>query len=221
MRHLTIPNSTAKDSPPTPSGSPSRRPGLPGGEARLLEDAGGLPWVMEPHGAASRHWAEQACRQAGFEPDVRYETADLQAQIRLIESGNAVAFLPDLVWSGRGTSCRMLDLPDHPRRTVFTSARRASANRPAILALREVLEETARQSAPGAISPRRSPGLYLGAGAPPSPPSKPPARLLRPPAAARLLGGAPAATKRARGDPAYPAGQPRRSRLLRLPWTVA
>ncbi|MGW6171920.1 LysR family transcriptional regulator [Arthrobacter sp. NPDC055138] len=117
--------------------------GLPGGEARSLEDAGGLPWVMEPHGAASRHWAEQACRQAGFEPDVRYETADLQAQIRLIESGNAVAFLPDLVWSGRGTSCRMLDLPNHPRRTVFTSARRASANRPAILALREVLEETA------------------------------------------------------------------------------
>ena len=48
------------------------------------------PWVMEPRGAASRHWAEQACRSAGFEPDVRFETADLQAQIRLIESGNAV-----------------------------------------------------------------------------------------------------------------------------------
>src|SRR6185312_3012186 len=28
-----------------------------GGEARSLEDAGGLPWVMEPRGAASRHWA--------------------------------------------------------------------------------------------------------------------------------------------------------------------
>ena len=66
---------------------------------------------MEPRGAASRHWAEQACRSAGFEPDVRFETADLQAQIRLIESGNAVALMPDLVWTGRGTTAQLLDLP--------------------------------------------------------------------------------------------------------------
>ena len=78
---------------------------------RTLADTAGLPWVMEPRGAASRHWAEQACRSAGFEPDVRFETADLQAQIRLIESGNAVALMPDLVWTGRGTSAQLLDLP--------------------------------------------------------------------------------------------------------------
>ncbi|MCY0904542.1 LysR substrate-binding domain-containing protein [Arthrobacter sp. H14-L1] len=108
-----------------------------------LADTAALPWVMEPHGAASRHWAEQACRQAGFEPDVRYETADLQAQIRLIESGNAVALMPDLVWTGRPTTVRLLDLPDLPRRTVFTSARQASRRRPAILACREVLKRAA------------------------------------------------------------------------------
>jgi DNA-binding transcriptional LysR family regulator len=98
---------------------------------------------MEPRGAASRHWAEQACRSAGFEPDVRFETADLQAQIRLIESGNAVALMPDLVWTGRGTTARLLDLPGNPRRTVFTSVRRSSAQRPAILAAREMLAATA------------------------------------------------------------------------------
>jgi DNA-binding transcriptional LysR family regulator len=101
--------------------------------------------VMEPRGAASRHWAEQACRRAGFEPDVRYETADLQAQIRLIESGNAIAFMPDLVWTGRGTTCQLLELPGKPRRTVFTSVRRASSHRPAILTFRKVLEQTARK----------------------------------------------------------------------------
>ena len=85
---------------------------------------------MEPRGAASRHWAEQACRSAGFEPDVRFETADLQAQIRLIESGNAVALMPDLVWTGRGTTARLLELPGNPHRTVFTSVRRSSAQRP-------------------------------------------------------------------------------------------
>lgn len=112
------------------------------------------PWVMEPRGAASRHWAEQACRQAGFEPDVRFETADLQAQIRLIESGNAVALMPDLVWTGRETSCQLIETSGSPRRTVFTSVRRASAHRPAILAFREVLEQTAAMvagcRAPGA-----------------------------------------------------------------------
>lgn len=110
-----------------------------------IEDTAGLPWVMEPRGAASRHWAEQACRQAGFEPDVRFETADLQTQVRLIESGNAVALLPDLMWTGRTPALTLIDLPGLPRRTVFTSARRASRSRPAILACRDILEQTAQR----------------------------------------------------------------------------
>ena len=124
---------------------------------RTLADTAGLPWVMEPRGAASRHWAEQACRSAGFEPDVRFETADLQAQIRLIESGNAVALMPDLVWTGRGTSAQLLDLPGDPHRTVFTSVRRSSAKRPALLAAREILAATAASLVPataaGALDP--------------------------------------------------------------------
>ncbi len=120
-----------------------------GGEAiNYLADTAGLPWVMEPHGAASRHWAEQTCRQAGFEPDVRYETADLQAQIRLIESGNAVAIMPDLVWTGRSRSVQLLELPGLPRRTIFTSTRTAGRIHPAIQACREVLERVAALRSP-------------------------------------------------------------------------
>lgn len=124
--------------------------GVAGGMARLLTgpitglaDTAQLPWVMEPHGAASRHWAEQACRQAGFEPDVRFETADLQAQVRLIESGNAVGLMPDLMWTGRPPALTLIELPQRPRRTVFTSARLASRLRPAILACREILAQAA------------------------------------------------------------------------------
>lgn len=115
---------------------------------RRLADAAALPWVMEPHGAASRHWAEQACRSAGFEPDVRYETADLQAHVALVESGNAVALLPDLVWVGRAASARLVDLPGTPHRTVFTSIRSSGAAHPVMLAVRAVLEETARSLLP-------------------------------------------------------------------------
>ncbi|MEY2847907.1 MAG: hypothetical protein RI885_572 [Actinomycetota bacterium] len=114
-----------------------------GAGVRSLDEAAASAWVMEPRGTASRHWAEQACRLAGFEPDVRFETADLMAHIRLVESGNAVAILPDLVWSGEPPTLDMVGLPGTPERTVFTSARPGSATRAAIVACREVLAEVA------------------------------------------------------------------------------
>ena len=108
-----------------------------------VSDLAELPWVMEPQGAATRHWAEQACRQAGFEPDVRYESADLQVHLRLIESGNAAALLPDLVHAGAASRPRSIELPGDPRRTVFTAARAASGRNPALVAVREALAEEA------------------------------------------------------------------------------
>ena len=107
--------------------------------AASLADAADLPWVMEPEGTASRHWATQLCRSAGFEPDVRFETADLIAHIRLIESGNAVGILPDLIWAGKMPTVRGVELPAGPLRTVFSSARRSSASRPGVLAVRDAL----------------------------------------------------------------------------------
>lgn len=117
--------------------------------ASTLADAAELPWVMEPHGAASRHWAEQLCRSAGFEPDVRYETADLQAHVRLIESGNAVALLPGLFHRELTQRIRLVDLPGAPERLVFTSARAASAGNPALLVVREALQREAAAFAAG------------------------------------------------------------------------
>ena len=111
----------------------------PLGGIRSIEDARDAPWVMEPVGAASRHWAEQACRQSGYEPDVRYETADLQAHIRLVATGNAVALTPDLLWQGADPSVRLVNLADAPRRTIFTSARRSLAESPGIVACRTAL----------------------------------------------------------------------------------
>ncbi|OMH23983.1 LysR family transcriptional regulator [Tersicoccus phoenicis] len=108
-----------------------------------LAGAADAPWVMEPPGAACRHWGEQACRLAGFEPDVRFETADLQAQIRLVESGNAVGLIPDLVWAGRDRTVRLVELPGNPRRTVFTAVRASGDERPAVVAVREALGVTA------------------------------------------------------------------------------
>ena len=50
-----------------------------------------------------------------------------------------LALLPDLVWAGREPAVRLIDLQGAPRRTIFTSARRASAQQPAIVACRAAL----------------------------------------------------------------------------------
>ncbi len=117
--------------------------GAPGNEAfdqvTILEHAASLPWVVEPDGAASRHWALQACRLAGFEPDLRYETADLQAHVELVQTGNAVAMLPDLVLRANHSTLRTVDLPGAPARTIFTAMRRSSTKSPGIQAVRQML----------------------------------------------------------------------------------
>lgn len=52
--------------------------------------------------------AGQAYRLAAFDPDVRSETVDLQSHIRLVESGNTVGLLRDLVWIGQRATARQV-----------------------------------------------------------------------------------------------------------------
>lgn len=101
-------------------------------------------WVMEPEGTAARQWAVQQCRAAGFEPDVRFELADLTVHVRLIAAGLAVGMLPDLVWTDRHRPVRTVELPESPTREIFTAERRSSAHRPAIGAVRDALRDAFR-----------------------------------------------------------------------------
>ncbi|MGW9157318.1 MULTISPECIES: LysR substrate-binding domain-containing protein [unclassified Microbacterium] len=106
------------------------------------------PWVLEPEGTASRAWAEQLCRTAGFEPDVRFEIADLTAHVRLIHAGLAVGLLPELVWAGDTPTVDLAPLPREPRREIFSSARRVSAAAPSIRAVRNALADAASHNLP-------------------------------------------------------------------------
>lgn len=108
---------------------------------RAVNDAARMPWVMELQGAASRHWAEQVCRVAGFEPDVRFETDDLHTHLALIEAGRAVAIVPGLMGVGGRPGVRLVDLAGAPRRTVFTATRHSIARTPAVVACRRTLAD--------------------------------------------------------------------------------
>ncbi|MDI9890918.1 LysR family transcriptional regulator [Microbacterium sp. IEGM 1404] len=109
--------------------------------ATSLADLRDRVWVMEPEGTAARQWATQQCRAAGFEPDVRFALADLTAHVRLVASGHAVGMIPALVFGGDEPATRSIDLPERPRREIFTAVRRGTADRPGIRAVRAALED--------------------------------------------------------------------------------
>jgi DNA-binding transcriptional LysR family regulator len=120
------------------------------GPLAVLRSLESRPWVMEPEGTTARHWAIALCRNAGFEPDVRFETTDLLLHLRLVEQGHAAAFLPALVWDGRPPTVPLRQLPRGRRsRRISTVVRRGSSRHPAILACRDTLGRAVAQRTAG------------------------------------------------------------------------
>ncbi|MEV5840806.1 LysR family transcriptional regulator [Streptomyces sp. NPDC051985] len=115
-----------------------RSAAAPRAELRRLA---GHPWVMEPEGTPARRWATGVCRDAGFEPDVRFETTDLLLHLRLVEEGLAAAFLPGLVRSGPPETVGLRELA--ARRRVLTVVRRGRGGHPAVVACRDALRRAA------------------------------------------------------------------------------
>jgi DNA-binding transcriptional LysR family regulator len=111
----------------------------PGDGATELRELRDRAWVMEPEGTAARQWAVQQCRAAGFEPDVRFELADLVAHVRLVAAGHAVGMLPDLLWTGAPPPVRLVPLPGNPVRDLFTAVRASATSRVGVRAVREAL----------------------------------------------------------------------------------
>ncbi len=98
------------------------------------------PFVMEPVGTTARQWAMAACREAGFEPDVRYTSTDLQIHLRLVEAGLAAALLPDLAGARDRHDLVAHRLRGRPRRQIFTTVRRGAARHPKVQALTAAMQ---------------------------------------------------------------------------------
>jgi DNA-binding transcriptional LysR family regulator len=107
---------------------------------RSLSSLASRPFVMEPASTTARQWATATCRQAGFEPDARYTTTDLQIHLRLVESGLAAALLPDLSGADDRHHVAAHRLNGRPRRQIFTTVRRGAASHPNIQAFTAALK---------------------------------------------------------------------------------
>jgi DNA-binding transcriptional LysR family regulator len=123
--------------------------GEPDAPARLA-DLAGVPWIFDPADTVPGQWARNACREAGFEPDVRYVASDLLLQIHLAETGYAAAVIPGLLLAAvPRPAASIMPLPGRPHRRLTTGVRAGAARHPAIRAFREALRQTVREASRG------------------------------------------------------------------------
>jgi DNA-binding transcriptional LysR family regulator len=124
-----------------PSPATANDPPEPVDLAELL----GRDWVMPPDDAACGQAVRSACRSAGFEPRVSWETDDMLLLTRAVAAGHGIAILPrSAVATGiGGVALRPLRRPVL-RRKLIALSRTSTRSRPVVAA---VLAELARAAA--------------------------------------------------------------------------
>ena len=117
------------------------------GRSFRLSDLAGVPWILDPPDTAPGQWARNACREAGFEPDVRYAASDLLFEILLAERGHAAAVIPGLLLSAVPVpDARIQRIPGRPHRRLTTGVRAGTDSQPAIRALRDAFRQAIREA---------------------------------------------------------------------------
>lgn len=107
--------------------------------ARPLAEVADRPFVLEHPDSAAHTWASAVCRSAGFEPDGRYFSADLQVHHTLVAHGLAAALVPELSVTDDRNGVHLTRLPGRPHRQVFAAVRRGAAEHPAVRAFIDAL----------------------------------------------------------------------------------
>lgn len=111
---------------------------------RSLPALAARPFVLETPGSTAHDWSTAACRTAGFEPDVRYLSTDLQIHLALVAHGLAAALVPDLSGASTRAGVTVHRLPGRPARVVFAAVRVGAAEHPTMQAFKTALTEVHR-----------------------------------------------------------------------------
>jgi DNA-binding transcriptional LysR family regulator len=111
-----------------------------------LGELAAADWIMPPEDAACGLAVRSACRAAGFEPRVRWETDDMLLLAHAVAAGHGIAVLPrmSVAADAAGVEVRTLREPSL-RRRLFGVARAAALGRPVVAT---VLDSLARSAAP-------------------------------------------------------------------------
>ncbi|MGX5716817.1 LysR substrate-binding domain-containing protein [Arthrobacter sp. MAHUQ-56] len=118
-----------------------------------LPDLAGVGWILEPRGTLARRWATGACRGAGFEPRVRFESSDVMLHMRLVNAGLGVALVPGLaLGANKPVGLTVHELPGQPARRVAIAIRSGSGRSPAIAAVRQAIADQIAEKLAAGVS---------------------------------------------------------------------
>jgi DNA-binding transcriptional LysR family regulator len=106
-----------------------------------LADLSGRSFVSSPADLSCGRCLLAACRDAGFEPDLAHEVDDYPTTLHLVRAGQGISLVPDLGLVDIGPGVRVISIDPPVTRLVQLAYRTASAERPAIVAVRQALVE--------------------------------------------------------------------------------
>ncbi len=109
-----------------------------------------LPWVLPPPDVACGDAARLACRWAGFEPIVRWESDDLMLLREYVASGLGASVLPRLALRHPPAGTVVVEIQGRtPMRTVLALTRSATTQRPQQRLFLDALISAARKHLDG------------------------------------------------------------------------
>jgi DNA-binding transcriptional LysR family regulator len=109
-----------------------------------LADLADDDWVMPPDDAACGQAVRAACRAAGFEPRVRWETDDMLLLVRAVAAGYGVAVLPRRSVAVDAAAVRTSALREPTlNRRLIAVARSSAMARPVVAAVVDSLVRAA------------------------------------------------------------------------------
>ena len=103
-------------------------------------------WIVGTCNHSCRDNVVLACRRAGFEPDVGFESDDYQVHQSLVSAGMGISLVPELLLTGRHPGMKVVEIePNPPVRRVWAMTRLSPSRSAATDAMLEVLQcESAR-----------------------------------------------------------------------------
>jgi DNA-binding transcriptional LysR family regulator len=103
------------------------------------------PWLCGVRPSSCGELIVQACREAGFEPDIAFESEEYQVLQGYVAAGLGVTLLPDLVLADlRDDLVVRPTEPEAPQRRVWAAVRAKGARSAATEAMLETLLESAK-----------------------------------------------------------------------------
>ena len=121
---------------------------LAGHKKVRLTDLSDESWIVGTDSSACRDNAVMACRRAGFEPRIGFESDDYQVIQALVSADMGISLVPELLLTGRRAGVAVLDIePDAPVRRVWAFTRPEPSRGPATAAMLDVLKRESERFA--------------------------------------------------------------------------